>query len=82
MSNIDPDSEENIQQARDNRNYVGGLQLQAQHEREQDAITIQSMAYSGGSFVKSLAAACYRADADNLNRIKAAFPEIWEKYRP
>lgn len=38
------------------------------------------MSRFGGGFVKSLAATCHHADAANLERIKAAFPEIWEFY--
>lgn len=34
----------------------------------------------GGSFVKALAVAMRKADADNLQRIVEAFPEIMEKY--
>ncbi len=34
----------------------------------------------GGSFANALAKACYRADAVNLAKIKAAFPELWAEY--
>lgn len=47
-----------------------------------DARTIQNMRDSGGSFVKALAGAMGCADTDNLARIKAAFPEIMDRYAP
>lgn len=34
----------------------------------------------GGSFVKALGAAARRADGQNLERIKRAFPEYWAEY--
>ena len=42
---------------------------------------VDTMKRFGGSFVKSLADACFKADAENLERIKKAFPEIWERYQ-
>lgn len=41
---------------------------------------LHAMEHFGGSFVKALAAACRRADPENLARIKAAFPELWTTY--
>ena len=38
------------------------------------------MINSGGSFVKNLGEALVRADLNNARRIRAAFPEYWEKY--
>lgn len=35
----------------------------------------------GGSFASALANAGFHADADNLARIKTAWPELWEKCR-
>lgn len=35
----------------------------------------------GGSFEKGLAKALFYADIKNAQRIKEAFPEIWEKYK-
>lgn len=34
----------------------------------------------GGSFVEALGEALLLADADNAERIKKAFPELWNKY--
>jgi hypothetical protein len=34
----------------------------------------------GGSFAVALSLCCFRADAENLDRIKAAFPELWAEY--
>lgn len=48
---------------------------------EEDAQIVDAMAYYGGSFVKSLAACFYRADATNFAKLKRAFPEYWEEYR-
>lgn len=47
---------------------------------QEDYQVISAMALYGGSFVQALAALCDRADAENLDRIKAAFPEIWAEY--
>lgn len=34
----------------------------------------------GGGFVKALAEAIVRADSENLEKLKGAFPEYFEKY--
>lgn len=34
----------------------------------------------GGSFVRTLGELARRADPENLNRLKAAFPEFWSEY--
>jgi hypothetical protein len=34
----------------------------------------------GGSFVRKLGAAALVADQQNLNRIKATWPEYWSQY--
>lgn len=47
---------------------------------EQDIKTIYNMNKFGGSFVKKLAELALLADDTNLKRIKAAWPEYWEKY--
>ena len=47
---------------------------------KEDKQTIKAMIKYGGSFVRHLAAAALCADADNLGRIKAAFPELWARY--
>ena len=41
---------------------------------------IEFMHRFGGSFVKALAHAAAAADPDNMQKLKAAFPEIWETY--
>lgn len=45
-----------------------------------DSDVIRMMERYGGGFASSLAIACMHADAGNLARIKAAFPELWAQY--
>lgn len=45
-----------------------------------DFLVIQTMRRYGGSFVVALAEAAARADEENLNRIKQAWPEYWASY--
>ena len=47
---------------------------------EEDMKVIQAMIRFGGSFVSNLGKAALCADANNLQRIKDAFPEYWEQY--
>lgn len=47
---------------------------------DKDLAVIQAMQKFGGSFVKSLGVSCLLADKNNLERLKKAFPEYWEKY--
>lgn len=47
---------------------------------EQDRIVIEAMRKFGGSFAAALALACMKADENNLQRIKDAFPDMWERY--
>lgn len=47
---------------------------------EHDLKTVRAMRNYGGRFVKCLAEAAMAADADNLQRIKSAFPEYWTRY--
>jgi len=47
---------------------------------DKDHATVERMQRFGGSFAASLANACYLADAQNLEIIKRAFPEIFSKY--
>jgi hypothetical protein len=47
---------------------------------EQDLKVIEAMERYGGSFVVALAQAARRADANNLDRLKLAFPEYWTQY--
>ena len=46
-----------------------------------DHETFENMTRYGGSFVKALAEACKRADQNNLEKLKSAFPEYLSKYR-
>jgi len=45
-----------------------------------DCATIAAMDRWGGGFVQALAQAARRADAENLRRIKRAWPEYWRQY--
>ena len=45
-----------------------------------DLEIIKAMRRYGGGFASSLAEAASRADSENLRRIKAAFPELWNSY--
>jgi hypothetical protein len=47
---------------------------------DEDTMVIREMMKRGGSFVNALASAAMVADSDNLARLKAAFPECWERY--
>jgi hypothetical protein len=42
---------------------------------------IEEMELYGGSFVEALATAFRRADQKNFEKLKAAFPEIWNQYQ-
>ncbi len=42
--------------------------------------TINAMESEGGSFVRALAHAARMADDSNYEKLKAAFPDYWEKY--
>ena len=45
-----------------------------------DHEVVNAMESFGGSFVRSLAALCRRADADNLHIIKTSFAHYWRTY--
>jgi len=45
-----------------------------------DFKVVENMHLFGGSFVDALAHAATKADPENLAKIKAAWPELWEKY--
>ena len=45
-----------------------------------DRQIINTMMEYGGSFVRKLGAAALVADQQNLNRIKATWPEYWDQY--
>lgn len=46
----------------------------------QDLRIIEAMSQYGGSFAKAIANAAKFADNDNYNKLKQAFPELWERY--
>lgn len=46
-----------------------------------DEHVLVAMETSGGSFVQALAAAFRRADMANQQRLRLAFPDVWDKYR-
>jgi len=48
--------------------------------RDQDFAALSMMTRYGGSFVAALAEVAYKSDADNYQRLKAAFPDIWKRY--
>lgn len=47
---------------------------------EQEIKVVETMEKYGGSFVKALAQCFYRADRNNINKLKEAFPEYWGQY--
>lgn len=49
-------------------------------QNAKDIKVIEAMERYGGSFVKALAEAFHRADANNFERLKATFFEYWHQY--
>lgn len=47
---------------------------------EEELEVVENMERFGGSFVKALAGAFYRADRENFLKLKDAFPEYWDEY--
>lgn len=47
---------------------------------EHDFFVVDMMMVRGGGFVKSLATCFHHADVENVQRLKTAFPEIWDSY--
>lgn len=47
---------------------------------DEDLKVVEAMEKYGGSFVVALAQAARRADANNLAKIKATWPEYWQQY--
>ncbi len=45
-----------------------------------DFAIVEMMDKYGGSFARALAEAARRADTENLDRLKSAFPEMWAEY--
>jgi len=48
--------------------------------RIDDDVILEAMQTYGGSFAKAIAFAATKADSDNYKRLRAAFPELWERY--
>jgi len=46
-----------------------------------DFDVIETMIHLGGSFVRALGHAWRAADTDNRARLRAAFPEYWDRYK-
>lgn len=47
---------------------------------EEEHKIVEAMERYGGSFVQALAAACWRADRHNLDKIKNTFSDYWREY--
>ena len=47
---------------------------------EERLLVAEMMTRYGGSFCKALGETLYRADDNNMRRIKQAFPEYWKQY--
>ena len=45
-----------------------------------DSVIIETMLRYGGGFAKALARAAQLADSTNLARIKAGWPDYWQRY--
>ena len=48
---------------------------------DEKIVVAEAMEKFGGGFVKALGTALFRADANNTQRIKDAFPFYWDKYK-
>ena len=49
-------------------------------EKTEQLLVSRSMRKFGGSFTQALGVALVHADPDNAQRIKSAFPELWDGY--
>lgn len=56
-------------------------QLDILADENEKYIVAENMEKYGGGFVKALGYALLRADKNNTQRIKKAFPEYWEQYK-
>ena len=45
-----------------------------------DREILNTMATYGGSFAQAIARAALVADSENFIKLKAAFPELWDRY--
>jgi hypothetical protein len=60
-------------------NVVGQLKGEMRMDYTQGHNACQNMERMGGSFERQLALTYYRADSTNAQRLRNAFPEIFEK---
>jgi hypothetical protein len=61
-------------------NVVGQLKGEMRMTYEEAHKAAQLMERLGGSFERNLALTYYRADSTNAQRLRNAFPEIFQKY--
>jgi hypothetical protein len=61
-------------------NVVGQLKGEMRMTYEEAHKAAQLMERIGGSFERNLALTYYRADSTNAQRLRNAFPEIFQKY--
>jgi len=47
---------------------------------EEEFAVVENMACFGGSFVKALAECFHKADRENFEKLKTAFPNYWKQY--
>ena len=47
---------------------------------DQEYLVVEAMEKYGGSFVKSLSECFFKADENNFDKLKEAFPEYWAQY--
>ena len=48
--------------------------------KQDDIEILEAMNKYGGSFARSISLAAWAADSENYAKLKAAFPELWERY--
>ena len=48
--------------------------------KQDDIEILEAMNKYGGSFARSISMAAWAADSENYAKLKAAFPELWERY--
>ena len=48
---------------------------------KEEQIVLTNMQKYGGGFVKALAGAFIRADRNNFNKLRNAFPDYWKEYK-
>lgn len=76
-----PDGESNQEATKQKEREDFTLKMQEnQDEASEDFYTILAMTMYGGEFVRRLAEAARRTDAENLRLIKKTWSSYWEKY--